>query len=117
MTDREKLAKLLIDISYDQSLGVYDLLDMRDGAGYIADLLIANGVTVQEWISVKDRLPEKGTEVLAFDHYGRPLIAKLVENYYFSDGVSWYDRLGYYLGMSIITHWMPLPEPPKEETL
>ena len=24
---------------------------------FIADLMIANGVTVQEWISVKDRLP------------------------------------------------------------
>ena len=27
-------------------------------AGFIADHLIANGVTVQEWVSVKDRLPE-----------------------------------------------------------
>ena len=27
-------------------------------AGFIADHLIANGVTVQEWISVDDRLPE-----------------------------------------------------------
>ena len=29
----------------------------RTAAGHIADWLIANGVTVQEWISVKDRLP------------------------------------------------------------
>lgn len=27
--------------------------------GDIADYLISNGVTVQEWISVKDRLPDK----------------------------------------------------------
>ena len=25
---------------------------------FVADHLLANGVTVQEWISVKDRLPE-----------------------------------------------------------
>ena len=30
----------------------------------IAENLIANGVTVQEWISVKDRLPEVGGYVV-----------------------------------------------------
>ena len=32
----------------------------------LADHLIANGVTVQEWISVKDRLPEKDGYYIAF---------------------------------------------------
>ena len=36
----------------------------RHWAEVIADGLIANGVTVQEWISVKDRLPEDGETVL-----------------------------------------------------
>ena len=45
---------------------LYDM--QRSGTGYfgnaienkkIADYLIAHGVTVQEWISVNDRLPEK----------------------------------------------------------
>ena len=36
----------------------------------LADGLIAKGVTVQEWISVKDRLPEEASTVLAIDSYG-----------------------------------------------
>lgn len=57
MDVREKLVELLKEISYDQKLGWYDLWDMRDGAEDIADLLIANGVTVQEtghWVSLTD---------------------------------------------------------------
>ena len=54
MDVREKLVELLDDMQ-------------RSGTGYfgsaienkkIADYLIAHGVTVQEWISVDDRLPE-----------------------------------------------------------
>ena len=44
---REKLIEVLRDVQY---LGGLE--------EKIADHLIANGVTVQEWISVKDRLPE-----------------------------------------------------------
>ena len=54
MDVREKLVELLDDMQ-------------RSGTGYfgnaienkkIADYLIARGVTVQEWVSVDDRLPE-----------------------------------------------------------
>ena len=37
--------------------------------GFYADHLIANGVTVQEWISVKDRLPEKDGSYLVVSNY------------------------------------------------
>lgn len=46
MDVREKLVELLREVQY---LGGLE--------EKIADHLIANGVTVQEWISVKDRLP------------------------------------------------------------
>ena len=38
----------------------------RHWAEVIADGLIAHGVTVQEWISVNDRLPEKDGQYLIF---------------------------------------------------
>jgi hypothetical protein len=60
MDVREKLVELLKEISYDQELGWYDLWDMREGAEDIADLLIANGVTVQErghWVSYESDEP------------------------------------------------------------
>lgn len=53
---------------------------------------------MNEWISVKDRLPEGGT-VLATD--GRVVITAPSSSVT-ADGPA-------------ITHWMPLPEPPKGE--
>ncbi len=55
-----------------------------------------------EWISVKDRLPEQ------YDHV---LIAngKIVTTAYFQDG----EFVGEETDI-VITHWMPLPQPPKD---
>ncbi len=50
-----------------------------------------------EWISVKDRLPEKGKSVLV----------------YWDDGFEIGEYVGGEVGEDI--YWMPLPEPPKEE--
>ena len=63
-----------------------------------------NGVTVQEWISVDDRLPEQGEEAICIAADGDMMIGKYTEwgwmfPCYFED----------------LTHWMPLPEPPKGE--
>ena len=77
----------------------------------LADYLIANGVTVQEWISVKDRLPEKGEEVLVFDTR---------ENW---TGFAWlrpdetWTALGFDFPLDLgeVTHWMPMTPPPKGE--
>lgn len=65
-----------------------------------------------EWVSVKETPPEDDQECLiAFKHY---------EDYVFDLGtyraldesfISWND-----FGLQRdITHWMPLPEPPKDE--
>ena len=48
MDIREKLIDLLTGHS----------IDTQQDVEYVADHLISNGVTVQEWISVDDRLPE-----------------------------------------------------------
>ena len=77
----------------------------------VADQLIANGVTVQKWIPVKERLPEHGDVVLCFMKFGEHRILQW-------DNVSslW---LGYGHGddwqKADVTNWMPLPEPPKGE--
>lgn len=67
---------------------------------------------MSEWISVKERLPEKGQNVLVFatsKYIGTEKISidRLEEGerdsiWFFTHG--WFD----------VTHWMPLPEPPKE---
>lgn len=132
MDVREKLVELLEKASYECDEGTRDLWDMRQVADGIADFLIANGVTVQdnteiseellkqlrnapitilqeeptievvqEWISVKDRLPDetKDEYVLAVcDYHGKIKVE---------------TRKMWHID-SVVTHWMPLPEPPKE---
>lgn len=62
-----------------------------------------------KWISVKDRLPEDNGYLQKFIVCrSKPSATSgkvLIETEYFTDKFS---------GKSNITHWMPLPEPPKE---
>ena len=104
-------------------------------AGLIADHLIANGVTFAEdnnvpskWISVKERLPEEDGQYLVFEKscYGtqtRTLRfaknAKKVDKYdfvlYWKNVWYRYDSEWGHITIDTVTHWMPLPEPPKGE--
>ena len=75
----------------------------------IADHLIANGVTVEEWISVKDGLPKNGKEgVLIALQWGEVDIGWCEDGRWDSEFVNEYED-------GEVTHWMPLPEPPKGE--
>ena len=55
------------------------------------------------WISVEERLPEKMELVLV-----KSKLVKMKTDFICKDG-NWYTT-------PAVTHWMPLPEPPKEET-
>ena len=94
--------------------------------GDIADYLITNGVTVQEWISVDDRLPEKdGAYLVTTNSFGDRQSVKL--RWFAKDGeiVDAYDLAGQkdvwylydiecgYVSIKTVTHWMPLPILPK----
>ena len=78
-------------------------------AHHLADHLISNGVTVQEWSSVKDRVPEDYKQrvmVISIGDY--PIGYPKIDTDRYARG-HWV-RYGIY-----VTHWMPLPEPPKGE--
>ena len=60
MDVREKLVELIESARYWGS----------NTSEEIADNLVSNGVTVQEWISVKDRLPEKPMKCLVYTKRG-----------------------------------------------
>lgn len=82
---------------------------------------------IEEWISVKDRLPEKYTPILCFvTSNKRPDRA----SQYMKDGPIFVGKLGGYdcddwcsvygdgyipFDDDEITHWMPLPIAPKDE--
>ena len=99
---REKLVELLDRFVYDDWYS----------NGDIAEKLIANGVTVQEWISVKDRLPEAGGYVVCIakrNPFSRfmPMVAKIERNGWVNPITEQY--------ISVVTHWMPIPEMPAKE--
>ena len=114
MDIREKLVELIIDAKRtDPETGSF--------AEYLADHLIANGVTVQEWISVDDELPDNKEHdwVLAqvVEDNGYMHIPKVMEyrqqrNDWFEETYGW---LSEHNGLFSVTHWMPLPNPPKGE--
>ena len=75
---------------------------------FFADFIACNGVTVQEWISVKDRLPEDGQSVLTCKN-GICAIQT-----YEARRNGWLCN-GWFWSMATVTYWMPLPQPPKGE--
>lgn len=105
MTDREKLIELLTDDDCP-------LLYMQGDVGGLADYLLANGVTFQNWIPVTERLPERMEQYLCI--VLRPIPGG---KYVRGMKVLWCDHDNHWSceGL-IVTHWMPLPEPPKEDT-
>ena len=116
---REKLVELLADLDcnaeYCNDCEFAKDIDgcVRRQKEIIADRLIAHGVTVQEWISVKDRLPEEGETVLVFGYWHekfQPLMCYLSPH---RKG-EWFTTVA---GQQVytVTHWMPLPQPPKGE--
>lgn len=132
---REKLIEALRAIAHENCFGSIEK---------IADHLIANGVVVskmetatiatdnpvgdkltptadnvsavQQWISVKDRLPEYHKKVLTRSKMGTSGHSFYVcELCMFDNELGWMFNDGFEAQDLIeITHWMPLPEPPKE---
>jgi hypothetical protein len=121
---REKLIDLLKQAN--------DELRLRAGCstwGDFADHLIANGVIISKmetvatdnnkWISVKDRLPEDGENVLVYNDDNSEDFIPYFTGYF--HGGMWYSSYALYEEEnflevpSIVTHWMPLPEPPKDQ--
>ena len=110
MDVREKLIEIL-----RKPIFPHELVDPTEA---VADYLLDNGVTVQEWISVEDKLPPYNRDVLVY----RPNMAMkiLVDNYawhYREDDGEWYEGWAKHgtdiHGKPVITHWAYLPQPPE----
>ena len=86
-----------------------------------ADRLIASGVVVSKmetttrWIPVTERLPERDGKYLCNYHFGehRNRTFTQVLDYYATDKAPHFQHENSY-GMKV-SHWMPLPAPPKGE--
>ena len=110
---REKLIEIL-------SVPIYPH-ELVDPIEAVADYLIDSGVTIQQWIPVTERLPEhdlpKGSKVkqikvlVAYKTNSRWVTRTQIraKGYWYGEP----DRWSWVKTSDPITHWMPLPEPPK----
>ena len=76
---------------------------------YITDMLIENGVTVQEWISVDERLPENFISVLGYmtDAGEFPPVREC----YTVGNAFFFPALG---DVHPVSHWCEMPQQPAE---
>lgn len=105
---RDKLIELL-----NSFLGGCEIKDITPpyGVENLADYLISHGVTLQQWIPVSERLPEPFVSVLVHMPEERPC-PTVYEGFLTKNGALYaahFER-----EHSEVTHWMPLPEPPKD---
>ena len=77
---------------------------------FIVDFMMANGVTVQEWISVDERLPENFISVLGYmtDAGEFPPVREC----YTVGNAFFFPALG---DVHPVSHWCEMPQPPKGE--
>lgn len=113
MDVREKLIEIL-----RKPIFPHELVDPTEA---VADYLLDSGVTVQEWIPVTERLPDNKEHdwVLAqvvedngFMHIPNVMEYRQQRNDWLDETYGW---LSEHNGAFTVTHWMPLPEPPKGE--
>ena len=113
----------LVDLMRDEAIEIQNV----GGEGYylvsptkLADRLLNNGVRIQEWIPVEDRLPENDDNVLVWYQYFRygdhnRLFRTIGISHMFQgdwsgfvNGTSGWSKLK-------ILAWMPMPEALKEK--
>lgn len=122
----------MADVIYVPKSDILDLINETDDAGgftdysnysnlwdAVDDMPAADVYPVNQWISVKDRLPEDNKPVLCFvidtTGEGRTYVIGSCEHSEF-----WFLKIGDNKRFSFpymqikVTHWQPLPEPPKE---
>ena len=86
-----------------------------DALAYITQL----EARVPKWISVKDRLPEDNVDVIVYavsNNGGYTIVITFHTHKLYGLNIEgWAPPWQYFFMNYTITHWMPLPEPPKEE--
>lgn len=111
MTEREKLIEILG--------GMPGIAWSPSARGVVADYLLANGVAVQKWIPIPERLPtfDDLPDYAGSDYHLVCCESPITGKRTVQPAIASYDGFAnkYLTSCYGATHWMPLPEPPKEE--
>lgn len=69
-----------------------------------------------QWIPVKERLPDQNTEFIIVANCETTHTPRIVRRKALVEVEHWGVTVGYYAHNAKVTHWMPLPKVPEEET-
>ena len=94
MDVREKLIEIL-----RKPIFPHELADPTEA---VADYLLDNGVTVQEWINADERVPDEPMRCLVYTKRGK----------YWGYEITYYNK-GFYTQYAETIYWMPMPPLPK----
>ena len=72
--------------------------------------------TSGKWVSVNDRLPESEQYVILWTKTGVMKYAKYLDDEPHRPWITYDENGSCRAWDNVVTHWMPMPEPPKEET-
>lgn len=135
MTDKDRLTDLIYCAcrnydEYEDSFHENGMSPMESFEEFAADYLIANGVTVNEWRPESEPPKEDGAYLVSLTSFsGKHTwqdVCKFSNSLEKVDAfdfkgikrAGWYSyKDGDYYEVDDITHWMPLPNPPKEVLL
>ena len=101
--------------TFEEFVNQYSFKDKKEiytnGAELIPSFRVEQGIEyyLPKWINVKDRLPNDEQDVLAFSISGDE--SKIIPVNYCNG--KWFDCI-FNVYINTITHWIPLPKPPKE---
>lgn len=110
LIDAEELKKRAVKVCFPDipECGEFDAVGVSDID--IMPTIDPETLRSEEWVSVKDRLPQAKETVLAYE----AAFDSMSMAYRLPNTEEWIDTGDYY-ALDAVTHWMPLPKPPKEE--
>ena len=122
--NREEAIKELREVyeqEYPTASGDFDEYASHDVPNVLRNIKAADLQPVNQWVSVKDRLPEIGKSVLVIVSINAKVNLPLCTDLALEMRIGWLDDNGKW-GLQFdsadrdeILYWMSLPEPPQDE--
>ena len=103
--DPETTAKALAEIEYYAGFRGEAAVSKAVDDACILAVAALRAQDERKWIPVTERLPEKDDAVIICTDKNFIYAGELIGDTWYLDNDSWTET---------VTHWMPLPEPPKE---
>lgn len=124
MKDQELVKALREHAEWAEANEWETAITLGDDLTEAADLIEAQAKEIEtlrgqvpRWIPVEERLPKYGVRVLATDMYEEDDCTGIWTREEYPDDPEdgcWIDDRGWWHAFDDVTHWMPLPEQPKE---